>query len=249
MHPELIRIYAEGTIPGANGEGIQVTSHIPREEAELLYAAIEGAGRGDALEVGMAFGVSSLALADALARRDPDSRLVVMDPAQHDDTWRGLGLKQIERAGLGNRIEFHERSSQVVLPELWQRGRRFSVAFIDGWHTFDHTLVDCFYADKMLDVGGCLVLDDVGYPAIRRVAAFLLANREYSLQSVAMGGRQSAPRPFLSSIKRLLGRLTRTDATPRPEHQAVFRALEGAQAVALRKVGHDERRFDHYAAF
>ena len=79
--------------------------------------------------------------------------------------------------------------------------------------------------------------------------AFLLANREYSLQSVAMGGRQSAPRPFLSSIKRLLGRLTRTDATPRPEHQAVFRALEGAQAVALRKVGNDERRFDHYAAF
>ena len=36
----------------------------------------------------------------------------------------------------------------------------FDFIFIDGWHTFDYTLVDMFYADRLLRIGGYLLIDD-----------------------------------------------------------------------------------------
>lgn len=249
MHPQLERLYAEGTMEAPDGTRVRVTSHIPRDEADLLYRVVARADVGDAVEVGMAFGVSTLALADALAQRSDRGSLVVMDPAQRDATWRGLGLAQIEAAGLGGRVEFHERPSQAVLPELWQAGRRFQVAFVDGWHTFDHALVDCFYADLMLEVGGYLVLDDVGYPAIRRMTQFLLANRAYVLEEALHAPGEREHHRVRRVLKRWLGALARTDATPGAPHRALFRRLIGTHAVALRKVRHDDRRFDHFVPF
>jgi hypothetical protein len=73
-----------------------------------------------------------------------------MDPAQHDGAWRGLGLRQIADVGFADLVEFHERASQAVLPAC---GVQVQFAFIGGWHTFDHTLVDFFYIDHMLEVG------------------------------------------------------------------------------------------------
>lgn len=249
MHPLLETIYAEGSIEGVDGARVPVTSHVSRDEAALLYRTIERAGQGDALEVGMAFGVSSLALADALAQRDASSRLVVMDPAQHDGTWQGLGLLQLERAGLAGRVEFHERPSQAVLPELWTAGRRFTVAFLDGWHTFDHTLVDAFYADRVLQTGGYLVLDDVGYPAIRRLTEFLMANRAYEIDDVVGAPSRAVPRRLRRALKRFFARLARTDVTPSAAHQTQFRRLDGAHTIALRKLRDDDRPFDHFAPF
>jgi len=44
------------------------------------------------------------------------------------------------------------------------QGERIDFAFIDGAHTFDHVLVDFFYIDRMLNVGGIVAFDDVGFP-------------------------------------------------------------------------------------
>ena len=92
----------------------------------------------------------------------------------------GGGLHNVKRAGFNDRYFFHEEQSQVVLPRLDAAGTRIQFALIDGWHTFDHTLVDFFFIDRMLDVGGIIVLDDVGYPSICRLCHFILANRNYS---------------------------------------------------------------------
>jgi len=34
------------------------------------------------------------------------------------------------------------------------RGVKIDFAFVDGWHTFDYTLIDFFYIDKILRSGG-----------------------------------------------------------------------------------------------
>jgi hypothetical protein len=36
-----------------------------------------------------------------------------------------------------------------------------------------HTLLDCFYAARLLRFGGVLVVDDVSWPSVRRVVDFL----------------------------------------------------------------------------
>ncbi len=50
-------------------------------------------------------------------------------------------------------------------------------------------------------------------------------------------------------VKRLLRLLARTDKNPAEKHQHLFRQLEFAHAVALRKAAPDTRRWDHYCAF
>ena len=52
------------------------------------------------------------------------------------------------------------------------QGERIDFAFIDGAHTFDHALVDFFYIDRMLNVGGIVAFDDLGFPCIEKVCRF-----------------------------------------------------------------------------
>jgi predicted O-methyltransferase YrrM len=252
LHPLVEEILRSGRVSTDDGRAIVAHSHISRDECELLYRQIAETRATEAIEVGMAFGISTVCLCDALSRNAPKTgqhpHLVVMDPTQHTG-WQGLGLQQVRSAGFGDLIEFHERTSQTVLPELATRGHRVQFAFIDGWHTFDHALIDFFYVDQIMEIGGVIVFDDVGYPAINAVVRFVLANRNYELIEALEQPRTSAWNRGKRFVKRLLLPLARTDKDPAERHQRLFRKLEWAYAVAVRKVAPDSRRWDHYCAF
>src|SRR5437588_6026944 len=102
----------------------------------------------------------------------------------------------------------------------------------------------------MLDVGGHIVFDDTLYPAIQRVVQFVLANRNYELAGVERV-RYDVPALLRGrrTVKRMLRRVVRTDRDPRPQHASLFRGIEPAQMLGLRKIRDDDRRFDHYAPF
>jgi len=71
-----------------------------------------------------------------------------------------------------------------ALPRLCAEGERFDFVFIDGRHLFDCVLVDFFYVDRLLEVGGYVALDDLWMPAVRKVKSFILRNRSYELVPV-----------------------------------------------------------------
>jgi predicted O-methyltransferase YrrM len=232
-----------------DGTRVPLHSAVDAATGRLVREAVAAVRPETAIEVGLAFGVSALHILDAMESAGA-GRLVGMDPAQHDAVWQGGGLENIRRAGLQGRYEFHEESSQVLLPRLAASGLRVQLAFIDGWHTFDHTLVDFFYADRMLDAGGVVLLDDVGYPAIRRACHFIVTNRDYEFfgcvpRAAAGGARAAAKR----AAQRLLGPVVRDDLTPDARAAAAESAVDGAAVIALRKRGEDRRRFDHFTPF
>jgi hypothetical protein len=113
-------------------------------------------------------------------------------------------------------------------------------AFIDGWHTFDHTLVDFFFTDQILRVGGIVILDDTDWPAIRKLASFIEANRSYQF----IDG--TPPRTFRNNTSKNSEALYSTIKKMikgRPEPAAKYGAM------AFRKLSDDERRWDHYEDF
>jgi predicted O-methyltransferase YrrM len=57
----------------------------------------------------------------------------------------------------------------------------FDFIFIDGAHRFDDVVVDFYLADKVLKVGGLMVLDDTWMASVASVANFILANRAYEI--------------------------------------------------------------------
>jgi predicted O-methyltransferase YrrM len=174
--PELLeQIYASGEVHDAAGEPIAAfPTAIPRAHALELARLVREEGARRTLETGMAYGLSTIAIASAA----PDGRHIAIDPGQHGD-FQGVGMLNAQRAGVADRVELIEEPSELALPRLAADGVELDFALIDGMHLFDHALVDFFYADRMLRDGGVVVFHDTWMPAIREAAAFVLANRAY----------------------------------------------------------------------
>jgi hypothetical protein len=73
-----------------------------------------------------------------------------------------------------------EEADYLSLPRMLGRGTQVDFGYVDGWHTFDYTLLDFWYLDKMLAVGGHVAFNDCGWRAVSKAIGFLLTHRKYS---------------------------------------------------------------------
>jgi predicted O-methyltransferase YrrM len=187
----LDRIVDTGTVETPDGETLSVHSNISGAEGEFLQRVIRHVRPKRSLEVGFAYGLSTLYICEALVDVGAD-RHVAIDPYQFDvpahervcfsgfSGWRGVGVENVRRAGYAHLVEHVAERSEVALPRMCAEGRRFEFAFIDGYHTFEAVFVDFFFIDRMLPVGGVVAFDDLSYPAVKKLVRFVLLNRDYS---------------------------------------------------------------------
>ena len=173
----LDQIYASGKVEDADGTQLDAfPAGLPREHADVVRRLVREGAFSRTLETGMAYGLSTLAICEALA---PDGSHIAIDPHQSTD-WRSIGMLNVGRAGFSDRVRLVEARSDEALPRLLDEGVRIDFALIDGLHLFDATLVDFFLIDRMLDVGGVVVFHDTWMPAVAQAVAFVRANRAYS---------------------------------------------------------------------
>lgn len=169
----LASMYETSLATSISGERVQVHSHIPPHDADLIHEVVSSAGSKRAIEVGMAFGASSLAILSA----SDSITLHSVDPFQSTQ-WQGCGVMSLISAGYQERHTLWEDYDYSVLPNL-MFAEKYDFAFIDGWHTFDHAFLDWWYVDKMLDVGGIVGFDDCYMPAVEKTIHFLMSHRKY----------------------------------------------------------------------
>jgi len=175
--PALASILETGETVDQTGATVQLRSNVPAAFAEALYRTMRAENVSRALEVGMACGVSSLAIMAGLADR-PGATLVSIDPNQSTD-WKRAGRGAVERAGFGTRHRLIEQPSYLSLPQLLADVTTLDFVYIDGWHTFDYTLLDFFFADRMLRPGGIVAFNDCSWPAIDKAIRFVKTHRKY----------------------------------------------------------------------
>ncbi len=201
---EIAALFRTRTARTADGDAVPVHSTIPLAYAEALYQTVLARRPEHVLEVGMAFGVSSLAILSALDRIGGTGRLVSLDPAQSRD-WRGCGAAAVARSGLAPRHRLIEEPDYVALPRLLGEGHRIDFAYIDGMHTFDYTLLDFFYVDKLLPAGGVVGFNDCRMPAVHKVLRFVATHRRYRELDVGLPVRFRPKRRVRRALGRLLG--------------------------------------------
>lgn len=239
-----------GVAEGRSGKVHELHSGLDREEGEFLYNII----KDDptilrTLEVGCAYGFSSLYICAALQGRTGVSHTII-DPIENS-FWDGVGINKLEEAGISF-FEFIEDYSEFALPRLLrQKDGCFDFIFVDGMHTFDHALLDCFYATRLLRVGGYLMLDDIYFLSVRRVVSFISNYPCYEI----VGSLRTPKEAFFSwrSWKKIVGRSVSTLMSPVPRttwakvlsprlHRFLFED-QITRMVALRKVSEDTRRW------
>ena len=253
----LEEMFATGCTSSPEGTSIKIHGNIDKRKCAILTHLIQQHKPTTSLEVGLAYGISALAICDALPKANKN-RHIIIDPHQNrKPVWGGIGLANLNRAGFGNLIEFHEQPSYHALPILESRHKEIDFAFIDGWHTFDYTLLDFFYIDKMLRVGGIVAFDDADWPAVRSVCRFIATNlaysvyhlpKEFQMDEEASKLKQHYFSSLLSATKQLFHK-----NKSRRDHQYnsvidLKLRLKG-NFIVFRKEAEDTRRWDHFVQF
>jgi predicted O-methyltransferase YrrM len=221
-------------------------SHLSETDGDFIRRILRDVRPTSSLEIGMAFGVSTLFICEVLDELRLATRHIVVDPFQTTD-WHGIGLKHVRDAGFDRFVEFHEERSEYFLPKLTQQGHRIDFALIDGWHSFEHALVEFFYISRMLRVGGVVLFDDSDWPAINKLLRYLIQLPGFEVYAPEAG---TLPTSALGAIRRRIGNSAIGKQVLHPSFRRRTWEL-GLQrrCVALRKVAEDTRDMKWFEDF
>lgn len=153
----LAKIFKEGHI-FIDGNHIKIRDSIDPLEGWVLYSLIIKNNLKKTLEIGFAFGISTIYICQA--HKDLNNSVnshIVIDPFQTLN-YNDIGVKNLEASGLSDFYSLKKEESWKVLSEL---DSKFDLILIDGFHTFDYTLVDFGLSDRLLNVGGYIIIDDI----------------------------------------------------------------------------------------
>jgi predicted O-methyltransferase YrrM len=239
VNPLITRIYRTGHVEDADGSAIDAFGpSVPYATGRLLYDLILREGLDSTLEVGMAYGLSTLFICQAHQDKNT-GRHTAIDPFQKE--WKSIGLLNVERAGLNDRFRFIPAPSSKALASLCESNERIDFAFIDGAHRFDQVLMDFHFIDQILKVAGFIAMDDLGMPSVRKVVSFILRNRSYEPVAIASGDGG----PVWKRVARAGYRLLQDPFT-----ELCFGVPWWAgNVLVLRKTAWDNRAWDHYRGF
>ena len=111
------------------------------------------------IEIGLAYGASALAIAEALVTSESAQRRHLIIDA-YQSRFYGSGWSAIVEADIIGLCLLFEERSEIVLPRLLSDHLFADVAFVDGSHIFHNVFVDLFYLRQLVRPGGLVILDD-----------------------------------------------------------------------------------------
>jgi len=240
MNTLIDQIYKTGYIEDLEGNRIRMfPTSIPYHEGVMLYNLIRMTKSKKTLEIGMAYGLSTLFMCQA-HHDNGSGQHIAIDPWEKT-LWKSIGLSYIQRAGLSDFLSLYETTSHEALPLLLADRECFNVIFIDGNHLFDHTLLEFFYTDKLLKPGGYMIFDDINLPAIRKVLTFILRNRNYQLANEFIESHL----PFWKRCLKFIHNVAQMPVDIVPAIQT----FSMQRYCTLQKITDDNRKYYDYKAF
>ena len=153
-----------------NKKTVKIHSNIKKQEGDFIAEIIIKYSLKKCLEIGMAFGISAIYIL-----QNKNTTLLSIDPFQSVQ-WKNSGIDIIKSFEFENRHTLIEDKSYIVLPELLKKDEKYDFIFIDGFHTFDYTLIDFFYADKLLKINGIIIIDDILHNGVKKCINYINTN-------------------------------------------------------------------------
>jgi predicted O-methyltransferase YrrM len=177
----LLSLYEGQPQRGSDGalHSIDSVTRIQPAQGMMLYELCRSIQPSSTLEIGMAYGFSTLFLLAALAQNQKGAHTAV-DPVQ-SSYWHGIGLTlALESSALladRNAFRLIEDRSDHAATDLVRNGQCFDLIFIDGNHRYDDVLIDfCLYS-QLASEGGIIILDDMWMRSVKTAADFIRTNR------------------------------------------------------------------------
>ena len=143
------------------------------------------------IEIGLAYGGSALAIAEALVSNGSGQRRHLIIDA-YQNRFYGSGWRAIVEADIAALCLLFEERSQIVLPRLLCDGFLADVAFVDGSHIFHNVFVDLFYLRELVRPSGLVILDDCSYPSVATAVRYFQVNTGWEPEPIPVPTRLRA---------------------------------------------------------
>ncbi len=164
-----------------DGDGDALRDWLLAEEARVV------------VEIGLAYGSSALAIAEALVSQGTDDAAhVIIDAFQ--DQFHDVGWNAIAATGLTEVCSLLRERSQLALPRLVADGLVADAAFVDGSHIFHNVFVDLFFLRDLVRPGGLVILDDCRWPSVATAVRYFESNAGWQIELAARQTRLRAYR-------------------------------------------------------
>jgi predicted O-methyltransferase YrrM len=251
IHEIINNLHQSQTIETENGR-LPLHSSITADEGVFIESLIISHSCKSTIEIGCAYGISSLHISRALqSKMQEGAHHTIIDPFQHTQ-WQGIGIKHLQQAAVSN-YTFIEKSSEQALPQLLEYGKQYDFALIDGWHTFDQVMLDFYYLNRMLKVGGVIVFDDMWMPSVRKALAYILQYPAYRVEDALTYAniKQSIFSKLLKNV--LYGSIKNSSLLQKvlPERLVATakHRFDLYGMMAIQKVSKDERGWDWFPKY
>jgi predicted O-methyltransferase YrrM len=249
MHHLLNDIFSSRQVEDRYGNKMELHSNTTSGQCEFIQQIIREIGPERSLEIGLAYGISTVAILDALNGLNKPFHHIVIDPFQQD--WKDIGLLNIERAGFSEKVTFYRKFSDQVLPGLYNDEYKIQFAYIDSTKVFDVLSADVYFINKILQVEGILVLDDCGFPGIRMLTRFLSQHPSYKIYKTFTEDGASKKVKFLRNAYHLLFQALPFKEKVLPNYN--FKKDEDLgvnyNCIAFQKIKEDDRSWDWHQSF
>lgn len=150
---------------------IKFSSAINSKEGKFITDVIDKHELSNCLEIGMAYGISSFYILSV-----KNTKLISIDPYQKEQ-WSNNGINLIKEFNFQKRHKLMEMKSYIALPKLLEKNQnKFDFIFIDGFHTFDYTLLDFFYSNLLLKINGYILIDDALHHGVNKCIEYIKNN-------------------------------------------------------------------------
>ena len=109
-----------GNFLNSKNEVVKIHSETGKGQCEYLQNIIAENNFKKSVEIGLAYGISSLAITEAISKNNGTH--FIIDKFQYTD-WGGNGIDLLNLAGYSDKIEFSENFCYEALPALLDQGR------------------------------------------------------------------------------------------------------------------------------
>jgi predicted O-methyltransferase YrrM len=247
MNGVIDEIFQTGMVVDRAGTRHSLHSNVDQREGQFLYDLIAADPTIEkTLEIGCAYGLSSLHICSALSTRSSPQH-IILDPFQNTQ-FHGIGIANLERSNF-NFFKLIEEPSEFALPAIAKaQPHSFDLIFIDGWHTFDHTLLDLFYANRLIKVGGYIVVDDCGMAPVSKAVSYIANYPAFEIKA------QSQRAKTVTSAMKQIVRILIPSAIagyvlPRNLYDRYYVRTLYSSMIAFQKIAEDDRNWNWFQSF